>query len=145
MWRAHREKINDSQENEDLNSGMDDQESCDVPTDLTSHEPIVDTKQATALFLLKAQEIMKISQVALDDLITEFSSLCSTELSSLQTKVFSCLRRGGVDPQNVDGLQDTFLKCTLTDPFHGLTSTYLRNKYYEENLGLVVSLFIFDS
>ena len=79
------------------------------------------------------------SQVALDDLITEFASLCSTELALLQTKVFSCLRHGGVDPQEISGLQDTFSKCTLNDPFHGLSSTYLRNKYYEENLGLVVS------
>ena len=69
------------------------------------------------------------SQVALDVMITEFSSLCSTELAMLQTKVFSWLHHGGVDPKEIDGLQDTFSKCTLNDPFHGLTSTCLRNKY----------------
>ena len=76
--------------------------------------------------------------MALDDLITEFS-LCSTELASLQMKVFSCLRHSRVDPQQTDGLHDTFLKCTLNNPFSGLTSSYLCNKYCE-NLGLVVSL-----
>ena len=118
---------------------MEDQEPCDAPTDTTVNKPIFDLKRATALFLLKVQEIQKVSQVALDDMVTEFSSLCSTELTKLQTKVFSCLRHSGVDPEEICGLKDTFSKCTFNDPFHGLTSTYLRNKYYEENLGLVVS------
>ena len=53
------------------------------------------------------------------------------ELASLQAKVTSCLRRGGIDPDEVDGLKNIFSKSTLTDPFQGLTSTYLRNKYIE--------------
>ena len=36
LWRDHREKINDSQESEDLTPGVEDQESCDVPTDKQS-------------------------------------------------------------------------------------------------------------
>lgn len=71
MWRAHRENINDDQGSEDDNNpGMEDRKSCDVHIDETNHEPKFDTKRATALFLLKAQEILKVSQVAIDDLIT---------------------------------------------------------------------------
>ena len=115
--------ISDDQNSQlDLDPEIEDHKSCDISTDVTSHEAIFDQKRATTSFLLKVQEILKVSLMALDDLITKFSFLCSTELASLQTKVFSCLCSSEVDPQQIDGLHDTFIKCSLNNPFSGLTS-----------------------
>ena len=71
-------------------------------------------------------EIQKVSQVALDNSITGFASLCSTELALLQTSL--CLRQWNWPT-----------KCQWIARCLCKVHTYLCNKYDEENLGLVVS------
>ena len=73
----------------------------------------VDSDRAMALFLLKMQEVQKVSQSALNDIVTDFAFLCSRELALLKSRVFKCLSQTGVDPQNVAGLQEIFAKCNL--------------------------------
>ena len=106
--------------------------------DVVRKEPDVDSIRTSALFLIKAQEIHKVSQIALDNIIAELTFMCSKELSLLQTKVFKYLSNGGVDPDKIDGLKEVFNKCGLNNPFHGLTSHNLRSLYTEEHLGFVV-------
>ena len=64
---------------------------------LATTEPELDSFRTSALFLIKAQEIHKVSQIALDDIIAELTFICSRELTVLQSKVFKCLSIGGVD------------------------------------------------
>ena len=63
--------------------------------DVVRKEPDVDSIWTSALFLIKAQEIHKVSQIALDNIIAELTFMCSKELSLLQTKVFKYLSNGG--------------------------------------------------
>lgn len=105
---------------------------------LATTEPELDSFRTSALFLIKAQEIHKVSQTALDDIIAELTFICSRELTVLQSKVFKCLSIGGVDPYKINGLKEIFNKCYLHNPFHGLTSDHLRGRYIEEHLGFVV-------
>ena len=79
------------------------------------------------------------SQIALDDLIAEFSFICSSELNLLQTRVFKFLSQAGVNPLEVEGLRSIFSTCTLR--LCGLTTPYLRDSYIQKHFGLVVSLF----
>ena len=83
LLRAHCETVDNT--NEEFIPGMEDHESYDVPIDAASHEPLFDPKRATALFLLKAQEIQKVSQVKLD--VFCFSVFNRTSAA----KIYSCL------------------------------------------------------
>ena len=92
LWRAHKENLSDAPESADPDPVDNSMNVDEVESPCRNiEEPIVDSKRSAALFVLKAQEIHKVSQIALDDLIAEFSFICSSELNLLQTKVFKCL------------------------------------------------------
>ena len=93
--------------------------------------------RASALFLLKLKEHRRITQTAIDDVVEGCQSLFQQTIQTVQAGVRSCLAENGVDPDNVAGLSETFSK--LVDPFNGLDNKYKQEKYYKENLGLVVS------
>lgn len=142
LWRAHKEDLSVGPESADPDP-VDNSVNVDeveFPC-RNSEESIVDSKRSAALFVLKTQEIHKVSQIALDDLIAEFSFICSSELNLLQTKVFKCLGQAEVNLLEVEGLRSIFSTCTLRDPFCGLTTPYLRDSYIQKHFGLVVSLF----
>ena len=130
---------NYSLENEELTPGMEDHESYDVQTGAASHAwATVWPKEGNSLIFIESTGYSKdvTGDAGWFDYRICFSVFNRTSAAS---KIYSCLRHSGVDQQNVNGLQDAFAKCVLNNPFQGLTSTHLCNKYYEENVGLVVS------
>ena len=48
------------------------------------------------------------------------------------------LAHAGIDPNFIDGLQDVFTE--LSDPFKELDTEYLQEKYFKEELGIVVTV-----
>ena len=48
------------------------------------------------------------------------------------------LAESGVDPASISGLDGVFEEI---DPFDGLRTFHLQEKYFHEKLGLIVSLF----
>ena len=92
----------------------------------------------SALFLLKAREVHKVSQSALNNIILDISVLNAVGLSAMKEKVLDVLTKNGIDVSKIAGLDDVFTNSYLNDPFSGLTTEYLQNKYYEESLFLVV-------
>lgn len=74
----------------------------DWNADVTSSSQVTTGTQRTcelrnsALFLLKAREIHKVSQLALNDMTNEIAALNLAELEILKTKVCTRLRAAGV-------------------------------------------------
>ena len=94
-------------------------------------------KTLSALFLLKTSTVSKVSQVALNDLIGDVSFLLSNTLQSLKDDVSAVLHQKDVEFGNE--LTPVFEKPSLTSPFQGLHSQFLRRKFYVEKMGLLVS------
>lgn len=91
----------------------------------------------SALFTLKAREVHELSQCALNNILLDISVLNNLGLLALKEKVLEVLTTNGVKVSKVEGLDDVFKKNYLTDPFSGLTTEYLQNKYYKESLFFV--------
>ena len=95
-------------------------------------------RRQSALFLLKMKEKRFLSQAALDDMVHETCAIFTQSFEIVKAGVREKLSEAGVDPSemNLDGVFSG-----LTDPFDGLRSKYFQEKYFLENLGLVVSLY----
>ena len=95
-------------------------------------------RRASALFLLKLKEHRRLSQVALDDIVEEWGGLFSHAVKRLSARVREKLSSSGIDVEDIDGLDDMFED--IPDPFKGLKTRFLQEKYYRESLGLVVGI-----
>ena len=83
------------------------------------------------------KEQRRVSQVAIDDIVEGSRSLFCQTLDRLQAGVKSQLAEVGVDPGSV-GLEGVFKD--IVDPFHGLETCHLQEKYFHESLNLIVSI-----
>ena len=126
------------EDSEDPNT-RDDGDCIEEMSQSSSEIESIDQSRKYALFLLKAKEIHKISQTALDELTSEFTELCKDEVRKLQIKVIWNLRDKGVDTSDISTL---FSQSRLNSLFCGLHSSYLQDKYYEQILHLVVSSYL---
>ena len=95
-------------------------------------------KRSTALFTLKAKEVHKVSQKALDGLMEDFTLLIREVTDSLETDVRQSIGNatGGDDISDV--LDQCFKKYSNLNPFDGLNSKHLQDKYYCESLEMLV-------
>ena len=97
-----------------------------------------DEKRQSALFLLKAKTVNKVSNTALNDLIGDFSILLETRIQLLQQELTSALSARGLELDSE--LVSIMQKPSLTAPFEGLHSEHLRKKFFINNMGLLVSV-----
>lgn len=92
--------------------------------------------RSSALYLLKLKEHRRITQTAIDDVVEGSQCIFQQTIQTVHAGVRACLANNGIDPDDIHGLNDVFLE--LSDPFLGLENNYKQEKYYKENLGLVV-------
>lgn len=145
---------------ETFKSGREEsQESCDVHNDNTISESSVcsssgasNTENATtvtdkqklhqrALFLLKAKEIHKMSELALSDVMTDFTVMIDDILDDVYEDVEKKLKLHDISTGDI-GLNEVFNNVKYKEPFSGLHSEYLRTKYFADHMQLVVYEFI---
>ena len=100
-------------------------------------QDVEDSQRESALFILKMKEHRRISQIAIDDIVENAKRLFFMTVERAGAGVRSKLAEGGVDLSLVDGL-DTTLFDDISDPFVGLQTCFLQEKYFVEKLGLVV-------
>ena len=139
LRRVHLDVVLDQMPSADMQPDDIMQNTCD-----TTYPHQTDTQcgfetRNSALFLLKAHEVYKVSQLAINEMTAEFHTMSSSELDLLKMKVFSTLRAAGIDPGGVVGLSDVFGKSRLADPFGGLLTEYQQEQFFKKNLNLVVS------
>lgn len=156
MYKKHRDVLDDVGSTSTLplqsNCGSTDNRISVIADGMYGEEYVVDSgmevdqrlqlsddeteKRQSALFLMKAKEINKVSQSALNELVGDITSLFEQKVQSLQSSVSAALAEKGIimDPE----LQSLFCKPEVIAPFQGLESEYLQKKFYRENFGLLV-------
>ena len=87
-------------------------------------------KQQMALFLVKTKEIRKVSQVALDGIIEDFTLILQETIQRLREEVNSCLIENGLSITTFDGLLGIFDNQSTLNPFSELESKYKQEKFY---------------
>ena len=105
----------------------------------TSSDQMIADKKVSALFLLKAKEVNKISQSSLNAVIQDFSTLLDQRIGSLKVEVSRVLRRREIEGDISAEILSLFSESQLQKPFDGLDTEFLQQKFYTEVLGLVVS------
>jgi len=114
-------------ETDDFNCGESD----------TTTQPARNEKKQSALFLLKTTAVRKVSKTTLDDLIGDISILMESRIQLLREDISTALHHRGLE---LDAeLATIFQKPSLTAPFQGLHTEFLRKKFYREEMGFVVS------
>ena len=95
-------------------------------------------KREAALFLMKARTLSKMSNAAIDSHTEDVTLLLGDRIQSLQDDLTDILKQRGLEMDAE--LASVFQKENLTAPFHGLHSAFLRDAFYVEEMGLLVSL-----
>ena len=94
-----------------------------------------------AMFLLKAKECLKVSQTALNALISDIDTLLHLQLEAVKDKVLNLLSSHQIPDVLLDEVNDVF--DAENSPFLGLESEYSQNKFFIDHLGLVVQICMF--
>ena len=92
-----------------------------------------------ALFLLKLNG-ERLSQVAINSLIGDVSTLLEEETLSLKKDVIQCMQEGHASTELISRVNEQFSKKIATTPFEGLHTSYLQKKYYNDHFHLVVCI-----
>lgn len=87
-------------------------------------------KKQLALFLLKAKEVRKVSQVALDGIIEDFTLILQETVSHLREEVNLYLIANGLSIAAFDYLPGIFDNPSTLNPFSELESKYKQEKFY---------------
>ena len=87
---------------------------------------------------IEVKEQRNISQVAIDDIVSDSTDLFHHTITRVQANVKAKLAESGIDVDAITGLDDAF--TSVSNPFHGLETAYLQEKFYREKLCLIVSL-----
>ena len=88
--------------------------------------PEQQSKRAKALFLMKAKQIHKISQTALNGLVDDISLMVQQTIETVYCRVTSALSESSIDKARIIGFEKIFADRNLRDPFHHLNSEYLQ-------------------
>ena len=118
---------------------------CYTPQDDDDEEHesfITQRDRSTALFLLKAREIHKISQSALDHLLGDMAVYMDMIKERLMENVIATLQRKGINMEDDLELLRLTKSPEVTDPFSSLHSEYLQRQYFIKHFNLVVSIII---
>lgn len=92
-----------------------------------------------ALFILKMKEIYKMSQSSIDSITTDFTELLQSHLHNYKLKVKRLLLSTGIEVDKYPQITEFLHQEELTDPFISLQTKFLQEKYFRENLALLVS------
>ena len=97
------------------------------------------TNQA-ALFILKAKECLKVSQLALNTMLDDINTLLNVKLHETEHKVLSLLSHNHFSEEITKKTRDIF--TSEESLFSGLHTNFNQNKYFVDHLGLVVSVHV---
>ena len=95
-------------------------------------------RRSSALFLLKLKEQRRISQIAIDEIVSGSRGLFVQSMERVQASVRAKLAETGIDPDSIVGLDLAI--TNVIDPFDGIETCYLQEKYYRDHLNLIVSI-----
>ena len=101
-----------------------------VPSDLQRQKDV-------ATFLLNLSEGRQLSQRAISEVIDGCRKLCEQTVCSVKGEVALKLSECNFDPAAIECVMKAF--CDISDPFHGIDTVYLREKFFAEHMNYIVS------
>ena len=129
------DNIEDSTQ-ESIESQVDSMEVC-ADSIVSSNQ----MQKTAALYLLTLKERYKITQTAVDFVVSQTKHMVDNVVTDLRSaaekeiKKLSCL-----NDEDASGILSVF--TDVRDPFLGLETHYLQCKFYEESFGFIVSIFL---
>lgn len=100
-------------------------------------EDYVQQQKRSALFLLNLKEVKGLSQSAVNSVVGGCQELFQHSVGRIQAGVSERLSRQGIDFSDVPDLDDFFR--AVVDPFSGIQTTYLQEKFYHDHFQCIVS------
>lgn len=95
-------------------------------------------KRSTAQLILKLKESKQVSQVVIDEVVDGWKDVFQHTVRRLRASVTAKLSEAGIDLATIPGLDSLFDE--VPQPFMDLETKYKQEKYFREELGLVVSI-----
>lgn len=95
-------------------------------------------KEKAALYILNLKDVRGLSESAVQHVVKQTQAIFKHTLGRIQAGVDEHLSRNGIDVEALPPLDDMFDK--MDDPFRGLSTTFLQEKFYRENLECIVSV-----
>ncbi len=89
------------------------------------------------LFLLQLKEERLITQAAVNDIVTGCREVFKHTVHHLKAGVSQTLAQSGIDLNDVNGLDGVFNE--ISDPFMGIETSYLQDKFISQELECNVS------
>lgn len=105
--------------------------------DINPRTPYESSKRASALFIMKAKQVHKVSQSSLNDLLQDVTMEVEHKVGLLEAEVSSVLASRGISMDSE--LLSLFRKPEIIKPFDGLETEYLQKSFFRESFGIVVS------
>ena len=104
------------------------------------HTDVHEQKKKSCLFLLQMKEERLLTQAAVNDVVIGCREVFEHTISRIRAGVSQKLAQCGIDLSSIDRLDDVFNEAV--DPFTGLETAYLQEKFISEELGCVVSMYV---
>ena len=94
-------------------------------------------QREAAKFLLNLKEVRRVSEQTISDVIEGSKVLFGSSFCAVKASLKDSLVRAGIDESAVQGLTSVFDNCP--NPFDGLETSYMREKYYKTQFDVLVS------
>ena len=94
-------------------------------------------KRASALFIMKAKHVHKVSQSSLNYLLQDVTMEVQQKVGLLEAEVSSALASRGISMDSE--LLSVFQKPEILNPFDKLETEHLQKLYFDQSFGVVVS------
>lgn len=104
------------------------------------HTDVYEQQKKSCLFLLQMKEERLLTQAAVNDVVIGCREVFEHTISRIRAGVSQKLAQCGIDPSSIDGLDNIFNEAV--DPFTGLETAYLQDKFISKELGCVVSMYM---
>jgi len=92
-----------------------------------------------ASFLLKLKEERRVSQRAIDGIVSDINTLFEKEMATLKAEVTSCFESSHNTVITLEKIKDVFDQKSSVPFFHNLDTEHLQKAYFTKHFNFVVS------
>lgn len=100
----------------------------------------VTQQKKSALYVLNLKDIRCLSDSSVNYVLKQTQEMFQHSIGRIRAGVNERLSRNGIDPEGIPDLSNFF--DSVEQPFQGLHTSFLQEKFYQQHLGCIVSICI---